>query len=47
MLFWRPYHSDYAHAEDGGDHAVSGIATFFQHICANVAANRTLGGNGS
>jgi hypothetical protein len=39
MLFRLPYHSDYAHTEDGGDHAVSGIAALFEHIRANVAAD--------
>jgi hypothetical protein len=47
MLVRLPYHADYAHAKDGGDHTVSGIATLFQHISANVAADRTLRGNGA
>jgi hypothetical protein len=47
MLFGLPYHADYAHAEDSGDHAISSIAALFEHIRANIAANRTLRSNGS
>jgi hypothetical protein len=39
MVSRLPYHANDAHAEDGGDHAISSIATLFEHIRANAAAD--------